>query len=147
MKGQNPALLFILRAKTKLLNGESRFADAEKAGVEAMKASDDYLARQGAALAAKRVTAIGGNLQTRVSVDTAIQLAQAYMGQMKYDKALEMYDYALKLDPLAADVRTLRGFAYLSKGDKAKAKADFQETLKFLPDDPDATRGLEQLAN
>ena len=74
-----------------------------------MKASDDYLAMQGAALAAKRVTAIGGNLQTRVSVDTAIQLAQAYMGQQKYDKAIEMYDYALKLDPLAADVAPCAG--------------------------------------
>ena len=144
---ETPAQLYVLRARTQLLNADENWAEAEKVGKRAMQASDEYLAVQGAKLANKKVTAIGANLQTRVSVDTAVQLAQAYMGQKKYKDAIVMYDYALKLDPLAADVVTLRGFAFLAAGDKAKAKADFQETLRFLPDDPDATRGLQESSN
>jgi tetratricopeptide (TPR) repeat protein len=144
--GKNPALLYILRSRTALLNSEGKFAEAEKVGQKAMLASDDYLAIQGAELMLKKVTAINGNLQTQVSVDTAIQLAAAYMGLKKYDKAIEMYNYALKLEPLGGDILTLRGFAYLASGDKVKAKADFEQTLQYLPGDPEATRGMKQLS-
>ena len=145
--GQNPALLYILRTKTALLNAEGKYAEAEKVGLRAMTASDDYLGKQGLELAQKKVTGINGNLQTQVSVDTAVQLAATYMGLKKYNKALEMYDYALRLEPLSGDILTLRGFAHLVAGDKVKAKADFQQTLKYLPGDPSATRGLKQLSN
>jgi tetratricopeptide (TPR) repeat protein len=144
--GKNPALLYILRTRTTLLNLEGKYSEAEKVGIRAMAASDDYLAIQGAELANKSITAISGNMQTRVSVDTAIQLAAAYMGLKKYDKAIEMYTYALKLEPMAGDVLTLRGFAYLASGDKVKAKADFEQTLTYLPGDPDATAGMKQLS-
>jgi tetratricopeptide (TPR) repeat protein len=142
--GQNPALLYVLRSRTSLLNAEGRYAEAEKAGLKAMSASDDYLVRQGAKLSAAGVTGIGGNLQTRMTIDTSIQLAAAYMGQQKWAKAIEMYNYAVKLDPTAGDIITLRGYAYLAAGDKAKAKADFEQTLKYLPGDPQATAGLKQ---
>lgn len=147
VKGQNPALLYILRTKTALLNSEGKYTEAVVAGDQAMKASDDFLARQGAALVTKGVTAINGNMQTRESVDTAIQLARAHMGLKQYDKAIAMYNYALKLEPLAGDILTLRGYAYLASGDKVKAKADFQQTLKYLPGDPGATQGLKQSSN
>ena len=145
--GKNPALLYILRSRTSLLNAEGRFPEAEKVGLKAMAASDDYLARQGARLTAQGVTGINGNMQTRISIDTSIQLAEAYMGQKKFDKAITMYNYALKLDSMAGDILALRGFAYLAAGKKAKAKADFEQTLKYLPGDPEATRGLELLSN
>jgi predicted negative regulator of RcsB-dependent stress response len=48
---------------------------------------------------------------------------------------------------MAADVLTMRGYAFLASGDKAKAKADFQQTLQYLPGDPDATSGLKQASN
>lgn len=142
--GTNPSMLYIQRTRTALLNAEGKYAEAVKVGQTAMLASDDYLAAQGAKLTKSHVTGINGNLQTQVSVDAAVQLAAAYMGLKQYSKALEMYDYALKLDPLAGDVTTLRGFAYLAAGNKAKAKADFQQTLQYLPGDPDATRGLKE---
>lgn len=145
--GQNPALLYILRTWTALLNSDGNFTEAEKIGVKAMAASDDYLARQGAALADKKVTAINGNLKTQESVDTAIQLAGAYMGEKKYAKAIELYNYALKLEPLGADLLTMRGYAFLTSGDKAKAAADFKQALQYLPNDPSATRGLKQASN
>jgi tetratricopeptide (TPR) repeat protein len=147
VKGQNPALLYILRARTALLNREGKYAEAEKVGIKAMAASDDYLAIQGAELSKKGVTGIAGNMQVQMSIDTAIQLAGAYAAQKKWDKAIELYTYALKLDPLGGDLLTLRGFAYLGKGDKVKAKADFEQTLKYLPNDPEATRGMKALSN
>lgn len=145
--GKNPALLYILRTRTALLNREKRYADAEKTGQLAMKASDEYLKAQGVTLVNKGLVVNGGNTQTRVSVDTAIQVAEAYMGLKKYDKALELYTYALTLEPTAADIVAMRGWAYLEKGDKAKAKADFQVALEYMPDDPYATSGLKKASN
>jgi len=141
-----PALLYILRTRTSLLNADGKYVEAEKVGHAAMTASDDYLGLQGLALARKSVTNIDQNLRKTMSVDTAIQLAAAYMGEKKYAKAIEMYTYSLKLDPLAADVMSLRGTAYLVSGDKVKAKADFVEALKYLPDDSGALAGMKQLS-
>ena len=56
-----------------------------------------------------------------------------------------MYDYALKLDPLAADV-VLCAASVPCGGDKAKAKADFKEALR-TSQRPDATRGLQESSN
>jgi tetratricopeptide (TPR) repeat protein len=139
-----PPLLYVLRTWTALLIKDGNFVQAEKVGKEGMLASDDYLARQGAALAAKKVTAINANLITGESVDMSVQLAAAYMAEKKYDKALELYNYAYQLEPLGADVQTLRGYCYLAMGNKAKAKADFTEALTYLPNDPSAKSGLAQ---
>jgi tetratricopeptide (TPR) repeat protein len=112
-----------------------------------MIASDDYLKAQGIALAQKGIQVVGGNTQTRVSVDTALQVAEACMGLERYDEAVNLYDYALRLEPTAADIVSMRGWARLAKGDKAKAKADFAQALEYLPDDPSALKGMKQLSN
>jgi tetratricopeptide (TPR) repeat protein len=145
--GKNPALLYILRARTALLNLEHRYADAVKVGQRAMIASDEYLRAQGVVLVQKGISVVGGNTQTRVSVDTALQVAQAYMGLKEYDKAIELYDYALRLEPTAADVVSMRGWAHLEKGDKVKARSDFQQALEYVPDDPYATSGMKELSD
>lgn len=144
--GENPALLYILRARTAILNQEGEFKEAVEVGTRAMTASDDYLAKQGLALAQKGVTGISGNMKVTASVDTAIQVAAAYMGVKDYDKALELYDYALRLEPTAGDILALRGWAYLDAGKEAEAKADFEQVLQYLPDDESALSGLEQLS-
>jgi len=147
VNGKNPGLLYVLRARTALLNEEGRFAEATKVGLKAMDASDDYLTQQSAALVQKGVTAVAGNQDTRASVDTALLVAQAYTGLKQYAKAAEMYDYALQLEPTAADILSMRGWAYLEAGDKAKAKADFEQTLKYMPGDEYAARGLKELSD
>jgi tetratricopeptide (TPR) repeat protein len=145
--GKNPALLYILRARTALLNREHRYAEAAKIGERAMTASDEYLKAQGVVLVQKGINVLGGNTQTRVSVDTALQVAEAYMGLKEYDKAIELYGYALRLEPTAADIVSMRGWAYLEKGDKVKAKSDFQTALEYIPDDPSATSGMQRISN
>jgi tetratricopeptide (TPR) repeat protein len=144
--GKNPALLYILRTRTALLNDEGRFSEAAEVGLKAMDASDAYLTQQAQTLAQKGVTAISGNRDTRASVDTALLVAEAYTGLKQYAKAAETYDYALLLEPTAADILSMRGWAYLEAGDKAKAKADFEATLKYLPDDEYAVRGMKELS-
>lgn len=139
-----PAILYVLRTWTALLNHDGNYAEAVKVGTRGMSSSNEYLLKQGAVLYTKRVTNINANLQVTESVDMALQTANAYMGLKQYDKALELYDYANQLEPLGADVLSLRGYAYLAKGDKTKAKADFQEALKYLPNDPTAKNGLAQ---
>lgn len=144
--GKNPGLLYVLRAWTALLNRQHRYAEAEKVGLRAIEASDAYLEAQGVILVRKGISVVGGNTITRPSVDTALALAEAYMGEKKYDKAIELYQYALSLEPLAADILTMRGWAYVEKGDKTKAKADFTEAARYLPDDALVISGLKAVA-
>lgn len=145
--GKNPGLLYVLRARAALLNREKRYTEAAKVGEKAMEASDDYLRAQGVVLVQKGVTVVGGNTQTRISVDTALQVAETHMALKDYDKAIELYSYALTLEPTAADIVSMRGWAYLEKGDRAKAKTDFKTALEYMPDDPYATSGMKRLSS
>jgi len=147
VNGKNPGLLYILRTRTALLNEQGKFAEAAKVGLKAMDASDDYLTQQSEALVQKGVTAVAGNRDTRASVDTALLVAKAYTGLKQYSKAAEVYDYALQLEPTAADILSMRGWAHLEAGDKVAAKADFEQTLKYMPDDEYAARGLKELSD
>jgi len=47
--------------------------------------------------------------------------------------------------PKDVEAHRRRGYAYASKGDKEKAKADFQTVLKLKPSDDDATTRLKAL--
>jgi tetratricopeptide (TPR) repeat protein len=147
VKGKNPDLLYVLRSRTALLDRQGKFAEAAVAGEKAMKASDDYLKAQGVVLVQKGINVVGGNTQTRPSVDTALQVAEAYMGLKNYDKAIGLYNYALALEPTAADIVTMRGWVYIQQGDKVKAKADFERALEFMPDDADALSGMKQVSD
>ena len=136
-----PALLFILRSRTMLLNQEERYAEAEKVGNRAIAASDKYLAAQFKELVAKGLSPQGAD--SKLTVAAAIQLAAAYIGQKKWDEAIKLYSYALTYDPAAADILSMRGWAYLEKGSETSATVDFNEALRYLPDDRANARGTQ----
>ena len=143
MGDEVPALLFILRSRTMLLNQEERFAEAEKAGNAAVAASDRYLTLQFKELVGKGLSPQGAD--TKLTVAAAVELAAAYIGQEKWDEAIKLYTYALTYDPNAADILSMRGWAYLEKGSEASATVDFNEALRYLPDDPRTLEGLKKL--
>lgn len=60
----------------------------------------------------------------------------AYSKKKEYDRAIQDYDEAIKLNPLDAGVYNNRGFAYMRRGkegDYALAKADFEKGLTLSP--------------
>ncbi len=69
--------------------------------------------------------------------------AQGNLKQWK--DAIVSFDNALKLQPEAADVIVMRGWAKVEASDTAGAKKDFEEGLKYLPNDATALRGLQQV--
>lgn len=141
---QLPALVYVLRTRTMLLNQEGRFAEAEEVGVRAMAASDDYLARQIEEMVAKGLNTAGAD--SSLSVNTAVQLADAYVGQEKWEEAIKLYSYALMYEPAASDILSLRGWAYLGMSAETSATLDFNEALRFMPDNESALAGLEELS-
>ena len=116
-----------------------------------MAASDEYLAKQTKAMVSKNLSPAGAD--STLAVDTVVALADAHVGQKEWDMAIQLYGYALFFEPTAADVLTLRGWAYLrasqetSVGASAEASAalDFNEALRFLPDSASALAGLKEL--
>lgn len=79
------------------------------------------------------------------TITSFILRATAETNLKKYKDAVADYGNALVLDPQAADVQIMRGWARIAAGDKKGAKQDFEQGLRFLPDDPSGRRGLEAL--
>ncbi len=138
-----PALLFILRSRTMLLNQEERYAEAEKVGNRAIAASDEYLAAQFKELVAKGLSPSGrGFAANRRRCDPAGSRLHGSEEVGRGDQALQ----------LRAEVRASRGrhtldagWAYLEKGSETSATVDFKEALKVLPDDQRTLEGLKRL--
>jgi len=76
--------------------------------------------------------------------ESAIALSFLYRERGDYEKQLEVLDIAVEGMPTLADVFVYRGQARLAQGDNEGAIEDFNEALRFIPDDGDALRGLEQ---
>jgi len=76
--------------------------------------------------------------------ESAIALSFLYRERGDYEKQIEMLDIAVEGMPTLADVFIYRGQAKLVQGDNVGAIEDFNEALRFIPDDGDALRGLEE---
>jgi tetratricopeptide (TPR) repeat protein len=60
--------------------------------------------------------------------------ANARYAKGDYDAALADYDHALAIDPRYAEVYANRGMLHLRMGRRAKADADFAQSLALKPD-------------
>jgi len=71
-------------------------------------------------------------------------MGNAYHSTREYDKAIENFDQALKLNPNLAEAYNNRGNAYRHKGEFDKAIDDYNKALKLNPNDADAynNRGI-----
>ncbi|MEW6491631.1 MAG: tetratricopeptide repeat protein [Cyanobacteriota bacterium] len=59
--------------------------------------------------------------------------ANAYTDKGEYDRAIDDYNQALKLNPNLAEAYNNRGFAYSDKGEYDRAIDDYNQALKFNP--------------
>ena len=76
--------------------------------------------------------------------ESAVAMAFIYEKKENYEKQIEMLDIAIEGMPTAADLILWRGQLRLSQGDNAGAIEDFNNTLRFLSDNEEALRGLEE---
>src|SRR5437660_4528769 len=68
--------------------------------------------------------------------NTAIALnnrGNAYHAKKNYDRAIEDYDRAIKLDPGYARAFYNRGISYSDKGDQTRAIDDYDQAIRFNP--------------
>jgi tetratricopeptide (TPR) repeat protein len=76
--------------------------------------------------------------------ESAIALSFLARDEGNFDREIEMLDIAAEGMPTNADVFVFRGQAKLHIGDNAGAIEDFNNVLRFIPDDADALAGLEK---
>lgn len=62
-----------------------------------------------------------------------------------YDKALEVYDHAIRCSPTDRALRHKRAWVHLYLGRFDRAAADYEAMLAVSPGDPDALKGLSEL--
>jgi len=65
----------------------------------------------------------------------------AYFDLAEYQRAIEDYDHALRLDPKLADAHFNRGLSFFRLGDFAPAIEGFDQTLRLEPDAAHAYHG------
>jgi tetratricopeptide (TPR) repeat protein len=80
-----------------------------------------------------------------VFYDARMFKAKLALNKGDYKAAIKEYDLMLILDDTASDVLTARGDAFLSMGEKAKARADYKRALMFIPDYAPALAGMEKV--
>lgn len=76
------------------------------------------------------------------AADTYLEASLHYLGEKKYDEALNAIDSASELAPEYAKIEKAkkalpylrRGIDYLAKKDRAKAAADFKKAYELWPD-------------
>jgi len=76
--------------------------------------------------------------------ESAVALSFLYAERGDYDDQIQMLDVAMVGMPTNADLFLWRGQAKLAQGDNAGAIEDFNEALRFIPDDEAALQGLEE---
>ena len=81
--------------------------------------------------------------ENQASIELFLLKATAESNLKKYEDAIESYDNALLMAPMASDILALRGWAKLSADDAKGAKKDFKTALKYMPDLESAKAGLK----
>ena len=76
--------------------------------------------------------------------DSALELAFLYGARGDYDEQLVMLNIAAQGMPTNADIFIWRGQVKLARGDNEGAIEDFNQALRFIPNDEAALRGLEE---
>jgi len=68
----------------------------------------------------------------------AYNVAEIFFGRNQTDKAIEYYQLAIQIKPEWSEPYLKMGYAYLNKGDMAKAVEQLKEFLKHDPESPQA---------
>jgi tetratricopeptide (TPR) repeat protein len=74
-----------------------------------------------------------------------VGLGEVYLEMQQYNKAITTVDKMLKVRPDVVNLRLVKAKALEKKGEKPRAKAEYQQVLRFVPDNQDARDGLARI--
>lgn len=104
-------------------------------------------------VAQKAIIAGGGDKAKRAKLDglsenwytMALLKADDYTALRDWAQAIKELDVYIAANPGASDILIDRGNAKIEVKDIVGAKADFREALRFIPNDPEALKGLDRI--
>lgn len=111
----------------------------------AFEADKKYHQEYIAAKARMGVTIRDSDIPSKETIEILLYQARGSGAQGDWTAAIEALTTALTYDPLASDVLVLRGDAYERDGQPDKARADYEQALKYIPDMPAALAGMERV--
>lgn len=131
-------------AEARLYRAQKKYEDAIEAADKTMKQikseHDKIIAAGGPQSKTVEVLGLDDNYY-----DAALVKAYSYEALGEYDKAIEQFDIYIAKTAGAADILVDRGRAKIKTGDTAGAEDDFRTALKFIPDDAEALKGLDEI--
>lgn len=75
----------------------------------------------------------------------SLGLGEVYISSGKYDEAIRVLDKVIEIQGQLVNPRLLRAQALEKKGDKAGALREYQEVLKYIPNQIEATEAVRRL--
>ncbi len=145
-KVKDNSIVVINLMNLRFLSAEGKDAEVVKKGDEFIKAAALYRTKEIEKAAAKSIR-VPAELNDNSREIEMMTLKAASLGNLgKWKDAAKTLDFAIELDPLGADLLTMRGWARLRAGDKGGAKKDFQKALGYMPDNASAAQGLKEAA-
>lgn len=142
---KDETILWVNVQEVDMLLTEGKDEDVLKKSKDYIQQDINFRGKANAELGAKGIKAPLEAIDNEPTIQMFVMRATAEGNLKKYKDAVRDLDNALVLDPQAADIIALRGWAKLNAKDKKGAKADFETALKFLPDNQSAQSGLEAL--
>lgn len=137
-------IIYLNNSELELLILDENNEEAVDKATQYVQDAEAWRSEETSTYSARGITVTEDMLETKQTVQLYVYKASAEGNLERWEDAVATLSNAIALEPKAADVLTLRGWARLKLGDRAEAAADFREALKFLPDDPSATSGLSQ---
>lgn len=113
---------------------------AEKTKKQVKDAFDARIAQGGMAKKAAELEGISSNYYDAILVE-----AGAYRSLEDWANAIAQYDLYIEGNGGASDILVDRANVKIESGDIAGAEKDFNEALRFVPDDPEALAGLKKI--
>jgi Flp pilus assembly protein TadD len=86
----------------------------------------------------------GYNIYIRIESDNSLMKSgKAYYDQKDYDRAIADFTVALRMRPDTIYLYVSRGNAYLGKGDRVRARADWSKALELDTNNTAARNNLD----
>lgn len=128
----------------RFLSAEGKDAEVVTKANEYIKAAALYRTKELEKAAAKGIKTPAEMNNNTNEIEMLTLKAAALGNQGKWKDAVKTLDYAIELDPLGADLLSVRGWAKLRLGDKQGAAKDFKKSLAYIPDNTSAAQGLRE---
>jgi tetratricopeptide (TPR) repeat protein len=129
-----------------VLNARGKKLEALRTARAGLAAEEKRIIASMARLAKRNIQPKLAGADQRSRIEALVLIGTLEAERDNHDRAIRAYSDALESNPTLTDVITARGYAFLAKGETARARRDFERALKIDASSQAAREGLAEAA-